>query len=136
MVPMANADPYHYAVTALSVFWPEAEHQKLLARWPHLAAELGTTWDDHRQRVERHCALVSRQDHQVKQTPGDVSSLEDFLRDMHISDPTSDDLLGYPDMRTQPAMTPWPPARVASCWCGSGRQYKRCCRPYGLGTLE
>ncbi|MDA2806261.1 SEC-C metal-binding domain-containing protein [Nocardiopsis suaedae] len=22
---------------------------------------------------------------------------------------------------------PWPPERNASCWCGAGREYKKCC---------
>ncbi|WP_371096184.1 SEC-C metal-binding domain-containing protein, partial [Streptomyces sanglieri] len=22
--------------------------------------------------------------------------------------------------------TPWPPARSAACWCGSGRAYREC----------
>jgi hypothetical protein len=43
MVPMANADPYHYAATALSVFWPEAEYQRLLARWPH-RSQIRSPW--------------------------------------------------------------------------------------------
>ena len=42
----------------------------------------------------------------------------------------------YPDMRTQPTLFPWPPARTAACWCGSGRKYKQCCRPHGLGDLS
>jgi uncharacterized protein YecA (UPF0149 family) len=129
-------DTYHYSYTTLSVFWPEAEHQKLIARWPHLGAEVGTTWDEHRQRVERHCALISRVDHEVRQTPDEVTGLESFLQDNHINDPTSKDLDGYPDLRTQPTMVPWPPARTATCWCGSGRKYKQCCRPHGLGTLD
>ncbi|HKS44451.1 MAG TPA: SEC-C domain-containing protein [Amycolatopsis sp.] len=129
-------DTYHYSATVLSVFWPETEHQKLLARWPHLAAEVGTTWDEHRQQIERHCALVSRAGHGVNQTPGDVSGFEAFLQDKHINHPASEDLRGYPDLRTQPAMVPWPPARTAACWCDSGRKYKQCCRPHGLGTLD
>ncbi|MGH3616347.1 MAG: SEC-C metal-binding domain-containing protein [Pseudonocardia sp.] len=32
-------------------------------------------------------------------------------------------------------MVGWPPARSAPCWCGSGRKYKQCYRPHGLGAL-
>jgi len=28
---------------------------------------------------------------------------------------------------------PWPPARNAPCWCGSGFKYKKCCGRPGLG---
>lgn len=129
-------DTYHHETMTLSVFWPRAEHAKLIARWPHLAAGVGATWDDHRQQIERHCALVTRAGHGVNQTPGNVADLETFLRDKRIRKPSSNDLLAYPDLRTQPAMVPWPPARTATCWCGSGRKYKQCCRPHGLGTLD
>lgn len=131
-----NDDAYHYGATTLSVFWPRAEHEKLLARWPHLAADVGATWDEHRQQHERHCELVTRAGHCVNQTPGNLADLETFLPDRKVRKPSAEDLLAYPDLRTQPAMTPWPPARAAACWCGSGRKYKQCCRPHGLGTLD
>jgi len=134
--PVGRDDTYHYSATTLSVFWPETEHGKLIARWPRLAAEVGATWDEHRQQVERHCAFVTRAGHRVNQVPGDVSGFEVFLQDKRISNPSSQDLLAYPDLRTQPTMVPWPPARTAACWCGSGRKYKQCCRPHGLGTLD
>jgi uncharacterized protein YecA (UPF0149 family) len=47
-----------------------------------------------------------------------------------------DDLAAYPDLRTvTKPLVSWPPARTATCWCGSGRSYKQCCRRHGLGTL-
>ena len=131
-----NDDVYHYEATTLSVFWPRVEHEKLLARWPHLAMVVGATWDEHRQRHERHCAYVTRAGLGVNQTSGNVADLEAFLRDKRVRKPSAEDLLAYPDLRTQPAMTAWPPARTTACWCGSGRKYKQCCRPHGLGTLD
>lgn len=144
MVPMNDAswspvgvdDTYRYSTAAVAVFWPEAEHRKLIARWPRLAAEVGATWDEHRKQVERHCALIARAGYPVNQVSGDVSGLEAFLRDRRTTEPSSQDLLAYPDLRTQPAMVGWPPARTAACWCGSGGKYKQCCRPHGLGTLD
>ncbi len=130
-------DTYQYSTTTLSVFWPEAEYAKLTTRWPHLSAHVGATWHEHRHQVERHCALVNRAGHAVNQLPGDFGDLEEFLSGRHIANPSSDDLLAYPDLRTVTGdMASWPPARTASCWCGSGRKYKQCCRPHGLGTLD
>jgi uncharacterized protein YecA (UPF0149 family) len=129
-------DTYLYSATVLSVFWPEAEHEKLIARWPRLAAEVGATWDEHRQEVERHCVFVTQHGHSVSQFAGDVAGFEAFLRDRRVTKPSADDLRAYPDMRTQPAMIQWPPARTSPCWCGSGRKYKQCCRPHGLGSLD
>ena len=134
--PVAADDTYQYSATILAVFWPPAEHRKLITRWPRLTAEVGATWDEHRQKVERHCALVERAGHTVKQAPGDVAGFAAFLEDLRVTEPTSQDLLAYPDLRTGPRMVSWPPARTAACWCGSGRKYKQCCRPHGLGTLD
>jgi uncharacterized protein YecA (UPF0149 family) len=97
---------------------------------------VGATWDEHRQQVERHCALVEQSGHSVRQFSGDVSGLEAFLKDRRVRKPSAEDLLAYPDMRTQPTLIRWPPTRTAPCWCGSGRKYKQCCRPHGLGSLD
>jgi hypothetical protein len=127
---------YQYSATVLAVFWPETEHEKLIARWPRLSSEVGTTWDEHRQQVERHCAFVVRSGHSVIQSSGNVSGFEAFLQDKRVTNPSPEDLGAYPEMRTQPAMISWPPPRTAPCWCGSGRKYKQCCRPHGLGSLD
>jgi uncharacterized protein YchJ len=135
--PVASDDTYQYSATALSVFWPEPEYRAVIARWPHLSAHLGATWDEHRQRTERHCALMDRAELRINQLPADVSSFEQFLAAKGVRSPSEEDLLAYPDMWTvTTAMAPWPPARSAACWCGSGRKYKQCCRPHGLGTLD
>jgi hypothetical protein len=134
--PVGRDGAYHYSATALAVFWPATEHGKLIARWPHLTAEVGATWDEHRRQVERHCALITQAGHGVSQTPGDIAGFEAFLGDKRISTPSAEDLRAYPDLRTQPTMVAWPPARTSACWCGSGRKYKQCCRPHGLGTLD
>lgn len=79
-----NNDTYLYQATTLFVFWPRAEHKELLARWPHLTAEVGATWDEHRRQHERRCALVNRAGHGVNQTPGNAADLETFLRDRKV----------------------------------------------------
>ena len=135
----AGSDSAHvYATTALSVFWPRAEYHALIARWPRLSAHVGDTWDEHRRRVERHCVLVERNGLRVSQVAGEVDGFAAFLAANGAAKPSEDDLLAYPDMRTVAAssLASWPPARNAPCWCGSGAQYKRCCRPHGLGTID
>lgn len=133
--PIGGDDTYHYSATTLSVFWPQAERRKLITRWPHLVTEVGATWDEHRQQIERHCTLVEQAGQTVNQVSGDVAGLEAFLKDRGITTPSAQDLLAYPDLRSDPAMVRWPPARTAACWCGSGRRYKQCCRRHSRGTL-
>ncbi|MEV6876804.1 SEC-C domain-containing protein [Amycolatopsis sp. NPDC051128] len=133
----AGADgEYQYSATILAVFWPEAEHAKLIARWPHLIDQAGTSWEDHRKKVERLCVFAVDEGHTVSQTPADMAGFEEFLKDKRVEKPSPDDLRSYPDLRTDPPLVTWPPMRTAPCWCGSGRKYKQCCRPYGLGTTD
>jgi uncharacterized protein YecA (UPF0149 family) len=133
----AGVDRTHrYSTAALSVYWPEEEFRMLIARWPLLTAQVGATWDEHRQRVERHCATVEQAGLPVQQLPGDVNGFAAHLAANKVATPSTDDLAAYPDLRTVPKpTTSWPPARTAACWCGSGREYKPCCRRHGLGTL-
>jgi hypothetical protein len=131
-----DSDHVH-TYSALSVFWPESEFHALIARWPQLADHLGATWDEHRRRVERHCALCERNGLRVEQLPADVPGFEALLADRGVTSPKKDDLLAHPDLRSvTTAMLAWPPARTAACWCGSGRKYKQCCRRHGLGELD
>ena len=126
-----------YTCSALSVFWPESEFHTLIARWPQLADHLGATWDEHRRRVERHCALCERNGLRVEQLPAVVPGFEALLADLGVTSPKKDDLLAHPDLRSVTTATlAWPPARTAACWCGSGRKYKQCCRRHGLGELD
>lgn len=37
----------------------------------------------------------------------------------------------YVNTVPEPQTLPWPPARNAPCWCGSGRKYKKCCGRVG-----
>lgn len=128
---------YEYSTATLFVFWPQAEHAELLSRWPQLADHVGATWDEHRQRIERDCAFVERAGHEVNQLPGNTDDLAAFFAGRGITNPSADDLLSYPDAQAAKlAMTRWPPARTVTCWCGSGRKYKHCCRPHGLGSLD
>jgi hypothetical protein len=100
-------------VTTLSVFWPEAQYQAVIARWPHLTEHLGATWNEHRQRTERPCALVDREGLRVNQLPADVADFKAFLAGRSVTTPDEDDLRAYPDLRD-----------VSVGWC-SGRRTGR-----------
>ena len=96
-----HLDPdYVYTYSALSVFWPESEFHALIARWPQLADHLGASWDEHRRRVERHCALCERGGLRVELLPADVPGFAAFLADRGVTSPEKDDLLAHPDLRS------------------------------------
>ena len=128
---------YRYEAAAVVVFWPKEQYDAVIGRWPQLAQHLGATWDDHRQRTERHCAFIEREGLAINQMAGDAGDFAAFLARRGAIRPDEDDLHAYPDLRdATAAMVPWPPDRTGLCWCGSRRKYKQCCRPHGLGTLH
>ncbi|MFE4959654.1 SEC-C metal-binding domain-containing protein [Streptomyces sp. NPDC056653] len=119
----ALSRPFPVAV----LHWPEPELSELLAAYPTLRAE----YPSH---TEHLAALeAALRDLQSAGTPnlgivtGTVPSYEAFAASEAAS-PSDPNLL--PQYATTLAArgraVPWPPARTAACWCGSGRAYRDC----------
>ncbi|GIF05484.1 SEC-C metal-binding domain-containing protein [Actinoplanes siamensis] len=105
------------------VFWPRAEFDRLIERWPALTEAYGATWDEHRARLER--ALTSGPT--VTLRTGTVDGLASAAgADGDPADPKTRSAYA----RRQAAVA-WPPERNEACWCGSGSKYKKCCLPRG-----
>ncbi|MFI5770082.1 SEC-C metal-binding domain-containing protein [Streptomyces sp. NPDC051658] len=119
----ALSRPFPVAV----LHWPAAELAELLTAYPDLRSE----YPSHPEHLARLEAAL-RDLHQAG-TPnlgivtGTVPSYEAFAASEAAS-PTDPDLL--PQYATTLAArgraVPWPPARSAACWCGSGRTYREC----------
>ncbi|GAA0228859.1 SEC-C domain-containing protein [Cryptosporangium japonicum] len=106
------------------VFWPKAEFDQLVERWPALTETYGADWDEHRARLERE--LVRRSGPDLVLVPGTVAGLE------AAGDPADPQTrASYVSNSTEHIN--WPPERNAPCWCGSGIKYKKCCLPRSRG---
>ena len=103
---------YQYATAALSVFWPEEEFRILVSRWPHVAAHVGATWDEHRRRVERHCAFLEQEGLRVLGAEEDLgrallNELDEHQRGRAVvSDEAPRDILTGNEVRAQIAAVP------------------------------
>ncbi|GAA3371864.1 SEC-C domain-containing protein [Streptomyces sannanensis] len=119
----ALSRPFPVAV----LHWPEAELAELLDSYPALATEYPT-----------HRAHLLDLEHSLRElaaagTPnlgivtGTVPSYEAFAAS-EAAPPSNAELL--PQYATTLAARgramPWPPAKSAPCWCGSGRAYREC----------
>jgi hypothetical protein len=123
---------------SILVFWPQAEFERLLQRWPTLAEYVGPDWDEHRGLVERSLNELSASSAVPPAlTGGSVDGLIEFAGelDLDMVDPNeghdpSDPLvmMGYVESLEGP-LVEWPPGRNDNCWCGSGLKYKKCCLP-------
>ncbi|WP_326697682.1 SEC-C domain-containing protein [Streptomyces sp. NBC_01754] len=119
----ALSRPFPVAV----LHWPEEELTELLAVYPELREE----YVDHATHLAR--LEASLRDLHATGTPnlgivpGTVPSYEAFAASEAVS-PSDPDLL--PQYATTLAArgraVPWPPARSAPCWCGTGRPYRDC----------
>ncbi|MEU6985524.1 SEC-C domain-containing protein [Streptomyces sp. NPDC046324] len=119
----ALSRPFPVAV----LHWPEAELDELLTSYPELESEY-PTYRAHLTDIEASLRELSAAGTpNLGIVPATVPSYEAFAAS-ESSSPSNADLL--PQYATTLAArgraTAWPPARGASCWCGSGRTYGEC----------
>ncbi|MEV1159765.1 SEC-C domain-containing protein [Micromonospora chokoriensis] len=119
---------------ATLLFWPKAEFDALLVRWPALAETYPPTWDEHRANLERAFVEASGLGGaDLGVVAGTVAGLAAFA-ERAGSDPTEEETLDeYADSLDEAGVTAWPPGRNDACWCGSGSKYKKCCLPRSRG---
>ncbi|WP_406342090.1 SEC-C domain-containing protein [Streptomyces sp. NBC_01578] len=119
----ALSRPFPVAV----LHWPEPELSELLAAYPTLRAEY-PSHTEHLADLEAALRdLHSAGTPNLGIVTGTVPSYEAFAASEAAS-PSDPNLL--PQYATTLAArgraVPWPPARTAACWCGSGRAYREC----------
>lgn len=115
---------------ALSLAWfPADELAAAVERWPDLTDDFSAGHQAYSQRIEARLKWLAR--HQPGR-PLSVSplSVEELIEIEGDEAGTGEGRshLAAEIARTGRA-TAWPPARNDTCWCGSDRKYKKCCRP-------
>jgi hypothetical protein len=116
---------------AADLFWPRPDHERVVAAWPDLAAEVGADWDEHRTLIERDLARAA----ELGAVPLLVVSSFVSFEPHAGAHPTVATLDSYLRKNADELdIAAWPPERNAPCWCGSGQKYKRCCRPRGFAS--
>lgn len=119
----ALSRPFPVAV----LHWPAPELSELLAAYPTLSAEYPSR-EAHLSALETSLReLAAAGTPNLGIVTGTVPSYEAFAASE--ATPPSDPYL-LPQYATTLAArgraTPWPPARNAACWCGSGHPYREC----------
>jgi len=113
------------------LFWPKAEFDAVVLRWPALTGAYGRTWDDHRAQLQKGLeSMAASGDSGLAVFAGVAEQLAGYAT-RHGGDPTDPDIrAGYAQhLLNHPRETPWPPGRNDACWCGSQVKYKKCCLP-------
>lgn len=115
--------------THYSVAWfPRDQIEAALARWPSLADDL----DD----PDAYCRVIEARLRHVQNETGHQPSVASLQVDRLVGFATENDLAAdsgkarselAAEIGANDEALPWPPGRNESCWCGSGRKYKRCC---------
>jgi hypothetical protein len=119
----ALSRPFPVAV----LHWPAAELTELLAAYPTLMSEY-PSHEAHLIQLETSLReLAATGTPNLGIVTGTIPSYEAFAAS-EATPPSDPDLL--PQYATTLAArgraTPWPPARNAPCWCGSGHAYRDC----------
>ncbi|BBH66358.1 hypothetical protein ACTI_30430 [Actinoplanes sp. OR16] len=113
------------------MYWPHAEYDKVLLRWPAFADVYGHTWDDHRADLEKALSVWTESGQSgFRLHPGEADGLAEHVT-RHGGDPMDADVrAGYArQLESHGPGAVWPPGRNDACWCGSGAKYKKCCLP-------
>lgn len=116
------------AAEVRSLFWQRPEWLAASTRWPDVFGVGDDPTDYHRSLETRFCALAARGVQRITLVPGSVDQLERFAS--RTGGAVADEMTrrAYLDARAAEGATiGWPPPRNASCWCGSGSKYKKCC---------
>jgi hypothetical protein len=124
----ADDDEDEYEGTAV-LFWPREEFDRVVGRWPVLAAAYGHSWDEHRARLQRGLRLWAESGRSgLALLAGSAEELASFAARAG-GDPTDPEVRqGYAQhLENHPRETRWPPGRNEACWCGSVMKYKKCC---------
>jgi tetratricopeptide (TPR) repeat protein len=114
---------------AYAVAWfPRGEVDAALTRWPSLAGDLADP--------DAYCAIIEGRLREVRAATGRVPSVAPLKVEAlgefaaaHGLDPETGEARSQlaAVLGSCGATIGWPPGRNDSCWCGSGRKYKRCC---------
>jgi tetratricopeptide (TPR) repeat protein len=113
------------------MFWPHAEFDRVLLRWPEFADVFGHTWDDHRADLEKALTVWTESGQSgFRLFPGAADGLAEHIS-RHGGDPMDADVrAGYArQLEGHVPAVAWPPGRNDACWCGSAAKYKKCCLP-------
>lgn len=128
---LAEHEPDHQGMALL--YWPQAEFDRLILRWPAFAEKHGQSWDGYRTAVQQSLVQWSEAgEPRVALLPGAVDELADYA-DLRGGDPADPPIQqGYAEQLGERSQEiAWPPGRNQACWCGSQLKYKKCCLPRG-----
>jgi hypothetical protein len=123
----------------IAVGWfPGSEFTQALSQWPDLVENTEAI-----KSYQAYCRYIEAQLHKYKSAGCALSlapiRMKPFLRwyDVHAKDAGSSQARAeYAAECARVGETlPWPPGRNDSCWCGSGRKYKKCCLLVKIYTL-
>ena len=117
-------------VLALSWF-PRDEFAAALDAWPQLAGDWGTAdHTEYNRRLERHLSEMPAAHGPICIAPIRIDRLRSWCSRTGNDPASGSARSSYAAELARSAsdeLIPWPPARNAPCWCGSGRKYKQCC---------
>lgn len=116
------------SATLTLLYWPDAQLELLLARWPAMGEDYGADGIAHRTTVERHLRELAAEGAVVTVGTGSVEEYVAFAERTDRDPADSATRAGYAaHLGFLGSTVPWPPGRNDPCWCASGRKYKKCC---------
>ena len=118
---------------ALAVGWfPAAEWQEAVHRWPELLDEMPADHRAYSQAIEARVKRIGQAagGHRMHVAALDVDGLAAHCARQGLDPGSGEGRSSYAaEVERTGQASPWPPGRNEPCWCGSQRKYKKCCGP-------
>lgn len=107
--------------------WPFPEFTLAQQRWPDLL-DPNVSFEQYRARTESYSREIAAAGTTIQLVDARVPEMQAYAEGVGGSIADPDVRRAYLDHQVQHGQVgAWPPGRNASCWCGSGTKYKRCC---------
>lgn len=118
-----------HATTLWSIAWFRRDQiEEALARWPSLVDDLNDP-DAYCRSIEMTLRLIGAAGGRRPTIAAiEVARLSDYAEEHGLDADSGGARSRYAaELNRSGEVISWPPGRNQSCWCGSGRKYKRCC---------
>jgi tetratricopeptide (TPR) repeat protein len=126
-----RSDDIEHDDVAVSIAWfPSGEYEEAIKRWPSLAEDwAGVPHGDYCGRLDGNIKWMRSQGVPIRAIAPIVIEPYAAWCAEHDEDPEEARAAYAAHRMRNGEAIPWPPGRNESCWCGSGRKYKKCCGP-------
>jgi len=127
----SNVEASRGAFDAIVLRWVREDFRGVRSRWPESTHHYGDDYETYAERIQREARTYEESGAtRVRLVTGSLADYEAYAeaQQRDPADPSTRRDYGEWCTTARPdRVRLWPPERNGTCWCDSGRKYKKCC---------